>query len=271
MEEKWIEVFKAGTWTDSSGKTRKDLDRTASQDAGLGNDAPSVFVTLRGVAAIDSTAWPAAGTATGNFLTTRKISDSYRNWAEVSAPPSPSDDIQGLAMTDAVTRVLLDNSAFLGEAQQDPYLGRYRILKESNAVPTLVNFGRFSIIGSLLFFRESDIIHANRQFFLTFPFNVSVAPRETYVPLSDATRKEVPLTDDLYVAFTVNLVNTDDQHVEIRNAVICMVSSKGAFLFSNGDLSGPNHYLFHRESRKSLGHTWHQYNNQGASVTVEAL
>ena len=271
MEEKWIEVFKAGACTDSSGKTRKGLDRIVSQYAGWGNDAPSVFVTLRGVAAIDSTAWPAAGTATSNFLTIRKISDSYRNWTEVSAPPSPSDDIQGLAITDAVTRALLDNSAFLGEPQQDPYLGCYRVMKKFNAARTLANFGRFGTIVSLLFFRESDIIRADRQFFATYPFNVSVAPRATYVPLSDGTQQEVQLTDDPCVTFAINVVNTDDRNIESYNAVIRMVSSKGAFLFSDGDFSVPNHYLFQRESRKSLRHTWQQYNNQSASITVEAL
>ena len=47
MEEKWIEIFKAGRWTDSSGKTRKwsreDLDRTVSRYAVRGNDAPAVI------------------------------------------------------------------------------------------------------------------------------------------------------------------------------------------------------------------------------------
>ena len=58
---------------------------------------------------------------------------------------------------------------------------------------------------------------------------------------------------------------------KIRNAVIRMISSKEAFLFSDGDISGPNHYLLQGESRKSLRHTWQAYNNQGLSITVEVL
>ncbi len=160
----------------------------------------------------------------------------------------------------------------LGEPRQDPYLRRYRVLKEFNAPPPQVNFGRFSSLGTLLFFRESAVVRADsRYFFVTYPFNVRVGPRATYVPLGDNSQKEVKLTDERYVTFTINAENAFDDHVEDRDKVISMISSDGAFVFSDGDPSGPNHYLFRRESRRALNHNHASYNRQNVSVTVEAL
>ena len=280
-----VAAIDAATWIVSGQATNRANRLHITYDSGgtwKSVSAPPNSADPQGLAVIDANTWliadkQARNLYTGFLLSNLNPRDRFRGLSGdytlsfVGGPPVLNPDEKLYAFADGFADASGAVAPSLGEPQRDPYLGRYRVIKEFDAAPTLANFGRFSTVGSLLFFRESDIIRADRQFFVTYPFNVSVAPRATYVPLSDGTQQEIQLTDDPYVTFAINLVNTDDRHVEIRNAVIRMISSKEVFLFSDGDLSGPSHYLFQRESRKSLRHTWQTYNNQGLSVTVEAL
>ena len=156
---------------------------------------------------------------------------------------------------------------------KDPYMERSRVLFSFDGKASLqINFNLEDPleVGSLLFFKEADILTTSSSLFLTYPFRVSSRPRVLPIRHVDGSTSERVLDEEPRLTLSMSIVPARDFYDE-RNyeedssnnlrKLFEIISPRRPFLYvdTNLDWSG---YLLKSSPQRSFEHLISGYNQQ---------
>lgn len=180
----------------------------------------------------------------------------------------PSGKVYAFAESLKTTDTVTDHTGSTDyDTVQDRYLERTRVLFSfSGASATReidFNLGGDFQVGTLLFFKESDILRTSPDLFLTYPFQVRETPRTLTITKVDGSTLERPLDDEPLLRITTNIIPAKDYTDESDDLdrLLKIISPRQPFLYVAED-EVQTMYLMKRTPGRQIDHQAQDFNRQ---------
>ena len=153
----------------------------------------------------------------------------------------------------------------------DPYMKRSRLLFsfESTGATRNIDFnlGTPREVGTLLFFKKTDILRTSSKLFLTYPFQVKIQPRTLTITKVDGSVYERAIDDEPILRMTMNIIPASDYRdfSPSLEKLLEIVSPRTPFLYV-GEENPWDSFLLKRTPNRQIDHNRQGTNRQSISA-----